>query len=175
MPVRTIEGMKQWKEKRAEYMRMWHKMNRQRAVTNAKLWREKNPEKKHEINNRGNKKWRTEKHDDYLRIKREGRERMRQKIREFFGNKCVECGNSDFRVLQIDHVNCDGYKVKIRKTGGIFGHYYKREGGIWDIWKLIRDDPETAKQTRQLLCANCNWIKRYEMKEFLVSKHRSGT
>lgn len=151
MPVRSIEGMKEWKEKRAEYHRLWCKLNRQRAQ---------------EINKKGSDKWRLEKHEDYLYSKRRNRENIRQKIRDFFGNKCGRCGNSDFRVLQVDHINGDGYKYRTKKSGGIFGKYYSTSTGLWSVWKLIRTDPEKAKKERQLLCANCNWIKRYENKEF---------
>ena len=39
----------------------------------------------------------------------------------------------------------------------------------WDMvyiyYNFILRDPEAAKQKFQLLCANCNWIKRYEANE----------
>jgi hypothetical protein len=75
----------------------------------------------------------------------------RMKILDLLGNKCVRCGIIDMRVLQIDHVNSNGYQ-DVQK----WGHgrpYYKH---ILDV----------KGEGYQLLCANCNWIKRYERKEY---------
>lgn len=85
----------------------------------------------------------TKKETDYKKLRRE--------ILMLLGNKCVRCGESDWRCLQIDHVNGGGQKEhKEIQTSGIL---YK-----------IRNDPESRKDY-QLLCANCNWKKRYELKE----------
>jgi hypothetical protein len=68
-----------------------------------------------------------------------------------FDNKCATCGFEDSRALQIDHVNGGGsadrklYRVNAAT-------YYKRV--------LADTDNEF-----QILCANCNWIKRYDNKE----------
>lgn len=65
------------------------------------------------------------------------------------GNKCVSCGYSDIRALHIDHVNNDGYKERnIRKSLN-----RKIALELVDINRY------------QLLCANCNWIKRLENNE----------
>jgi hypothetical protein len=65
------------------------------------------------------------------------------------GGKCVKCGFSDVRALQIDHVNGGGGK-EIRSIG------------VKKMYSLaIRD----SEHKYQLLCANCNWIKRHENKE----------
>ena len=68
------------------------------------------------------------------------------------GGKCIKCGNNDYRVLQIDHINSDGYKE--RKTTGHNNSYY--------VVKAILNG---EKKKYQLLCANCNWIKRWENDE----------
>ena len=65
------------------------------------------------------------------------------------GEKCNHCGFSDIRALQIDHVNGDGRAERtIRKSLN-----RKIALGLVDINRY------------QLLCANCNWIKRIENNE----------
>ena len=65
------------------------------------------------------------------------------------GAKCVKCGFSDVRALQIDHVNGGGMKES------------RRLGGMYAVYKNVLLEPEKY----QVLCANCNWIKRSENKE----------
>ena len=68
---------------------------------------------------------------------------------KFLGGKCVKCGFSDVRALQIDHVHGGGTKD------------FKKFGGMYGVYKNVLLEPEKY----QLLCANCNWIKRFENKE----------
>lgn len=75
---------------------------------------------------------------------------QRIKLIEQLGGVCVRCGFSDFRALQIDHVNGGGLK-DIRSFTGPRTYY-----------KLVQ---KTNIGQYQLLCANCNWIKRYENNE----------
>lgn len=75
-------------------------------------------------------------------------------LKKRLGDKCAHCGNTDHRVLQIDHKNGDGAKER-RKTGRGYS-YYKYLTNLSD---------EELLANYQLLCANCNWIKRYEEKE----------
>jgi len=79
---------------------------------------------------------------------------LRRKVNAKLGGKCVKCGFSDRRALQVDHVNGGGNKH--RKTI----HWYT-------FYKSILND--TVDVDVQLLCANCNFIKRYENKE-----HKNG-
>jgi len=89
--------------------------------------------------------------------KRRANHRRRMKIIELLGGKCVRCGFIDWRALQIDHVNGNGQK-DIRAQNSIL--YYKR---------VLRRILEGSKDY-QLLCANCNWIKRYEKREYVYGK-----
>jgi predicted nucleic-acid-binding Zn-ribbon protein len=68
------------------------------------------------------------------------------------GGKCVKCGNDDYRVLQIDHV--DGKGCQERKKLGYNNNYYV-------VQSIIKGE----RKKYQLLCANCNWIKRWENNE----------
>ena len=78
---------------------------------------------------------------------------IRIKLLLLLGDKCVRCGFSDVRALQIDHINGGG-KQEMKKFGTniVMYQYYVK-------------NPEEAKQKLQILCANCNWIKRYENQE----------
>jgi len=85
-------------------------------------------------------------HPEY---QRERSSRIRHQLIQYMGGKCVTCGYSDERALQIDHVNGGGVKELRSLTKG---KYYKQ----------VMND-QTGKY--QLLCANCNWVKRVENQE----------
>lgn len=76
---------------------------------------------------------------------------LRLAVIALYGNKCVRCGFSDPRALQLDHKKGGGRQA-LRKDKYYYG--YLKE-------LLANPDYETL----QLLCANCNWIKRYENNE----------
>lgn len=81
------------------------------------------------------------------------RTEFRLKVLQKLGNKCKKCGFGDWRALQVDHVNGGGVKevnVVLKSNRAKF-------------YKVVLEDT-TGKY--QLLCANCNWIKRYENNEF---------
>ncbi len=86
---------------------------------------------------------------DYLR-------ECRRKIIKLLGGKCVTCGFSDPRALQVDHVNGDGYKYK----RGI-GRTYCNSSML----KMIQRSIDNNTNEFQLLCANCNSIKCHENNE----------
>jgi len=65
------------------------------------------------------------------------------------GMKCIRCGFTDIRALQIDHINGDGYKES----------FYHRQGGTKIRYYI--NHKQLAKKRLQVLCANCNWIKRH--------------
>jgi len=79
------------------------------------------------------------------------RDRLRSAALAFLGGKCVKCGFSDERALQIDHINGGGRKEFLE----IHAH---------GIHKKILETPGSLSEY-QLLCANCNWIKRVENHE----------
>ena len=65
----------------------------------------------------------------------------------------MRCGYNDWRALQIDHIKGGG-----RKSFGT-----KRPSAIYYHNRLLKEIPGVVYQ---LLCANCNQIKKYENKEF---------
>lgn len=68
------------------------------------------------------------------------------------GGVCKRCGFSDPRALQIDHI----------KGGG--NREFKAKGNYFVYLKIVKNF-NVEKNNYQVLCANCNWIKRYENKE----------
>lgn len=82
---------------------------------------------------------------------REYNARSRKALVDLLGGKCVRCGFNDPRALQVDHVNGGGTKD------------IKEMTGMKNI-EITRRVLSGSKEY-QLLCANCNWIKRVENNE----------
>lgn len=77
--------------------------------------------------------------------------KSRNKVLVALGQRCSKCGwNEDSRALHVDHVNGGGNQDRKKR-----GHCPQ---------SLFRDINENPGKY-QLLCANCNWIKRHEEKE----------
>ena len=68
-------------------------------------------------------------------------------------NTCARCNFSDVRALQIDHINGGGTK-EVRELNETFGMSFYS-------YLIVSDFPEGY----QVLCANCNWIKKAENNE----------
>lgn len=85
----------------------------------------------------------------YIVINDELRKRRRHELIVALGGVCVRCGFSDERALQVDHVNGGGLEVDGTARAG--AHWAK---------KVLANRAEY-----QLLCANCNMIKRIENEE----------
>ena len=82
--------------------------------------------------------------------RREWRQKKKLEVMAAYGGKCAKCGFDDHRALQFDHINGNGKqdrKMMMREE------YYKF---------VLESEPGRF----QLLCANCNWIKRWENKEY---------
>lgn len=91
---------------------------------------------------------------DYLR-------KSRNAVIEALGGKCVRCGFTDKRALQIDHINGGGYKE--RKEKGFKSEFHKHV-----LASFLKGEDKY-----QLLCANCNWIKRFENNEIAQTNSNS--
>ena len=81
---------------------------------------------------------------------RQWRAKLRSEVIEFLGGKCTKCGFDDPRALQIDHIHGGGHRD------------YRSHKNQYDFYKVIL---EKRRSDLQLLCANCNWIKRHDNKE----------
>lgn len=89
---------------------------------------------------------------------REYRQKLKLKVFEKLGNKCANSNCPipkelmDIRCLQIDHVHGGGLKERLSlKTWNPTTFYLK----------VLAD----TEGNYQLLCAYCNWLKRYMSKE----------
>jgi len=91
--------------------------------------------------------------ETYHHKRKEYSRNLRRAVVEALGGKCVHCGFSDSRALQIDHINGGGSKE--RKERNYKGSYHKHV-----IESFLKQENKY-----QLLCANCNWIKREENNE----------
>lgn len=77
----------------------------------------------------------------------------RKEIIKLLGGKCTRCGFSDFRVLQIDHVKGGGNKER------------KKIESTRTYYPYVLEKIKNGSLDYQVLCANCNWIKKFENKE----------
>lgn len=89
----------------------------------------------------------------FIEYGREYTKRVRKETLEFVGGehgvRCRKCNFDDVRALQIDHVNGGGLK-EIRELKNNRKYL-----------ELIKKNPTNY----QILCANCNWIKKVENNE----------
>jgi len=79
--------------------------------------------------------------------------KKRNELFDLLGNVCCRCGFSDKRALQIDHINGGGIKER-------------RKYNTKDYHRVVLKSLKNNEGKYQLLCANCNWIKRSENKEW---------
>lgn len=114
----------------------YRKKNKEKRNFQSKLWRKNNPKKKRERTLNG-----------YIRIS----EYLEQ-------HPCVDCGNSDIRVLEFDHIKGN----KIRNVSAMVGEGYS--------WKTILN--EVAKC--EVRCANCHRIKTAERKNSIKNRFILG-
>lgn len=97
--------------------------------------------------------WRGRNPDRARELCRESNARVKADVIAAYGGKCVKCGFVDPRALQVDHVNGGGHRhlKALRVSKGTSFYYWLRKNGYPTEF--------------QLLCANCNWIKRVENQE----------
>ena len=127
-------------EKAAKYQRIYHKKNKTKLDSYAKEW--------NKTTGYGKKRYQADKENMKAKA-REYNFRTRAAIFELLGKVCGRCGFEDMRALQIDHVNGGGSKEN-KSLIGVTKYTY--------ILKKVAD----GSTDYQILCANCNWIKRCE-------------
>jgi hypothetical protein len=98
--------------------------------------------------------------DGYVRRAMEKHNKIKREIFDLLGNKCINPYNinhgdfiQDIRCLQIDHVHGGGSK-EIKRMKSPFKYY-----------EFILKKIKVGSKDYQLLCANCNQIKRKINKE----------
>jgi len=78
----------------------------------------------------------------------------KERLFDILGRICVKCGYNDIRILQFDHINGGGNADQ------------KRFSSNYHMYRYYVIHADEAKLLLQVLCPNCNWIKRVENKEF---------
>jgi len=81
-------------------------------------------------------------------------EKLKDAIFVLLGDHCAQCGFDDKRALQIDHIHGGGRKDRAKLSPFKYYEQVLREG----------------KSRYQILCANCNFIKRVENNENITSR-----
>ena len=155
--------MRQWRKKNpAGSRQLWLRwktkdLNRWRDCMRRaqKKWHDANPEKRREIRSRWARKFRQVHRKEHYRMQKNWREKTRTRALAIFGSKCKRCGFSDPRALQFDHKKGGGNAERRESRKRSVIYFYR--------WSLLH--PREAKKKFQLLCANCNWIKRAEQHE----------
>lgn len=114
-------------------------------------WKKRNPDKVKALSVKyraNNKDWLS---DRQAMARYATKHRVLQKL----GGVCCKCGFDDERALQFDHINGGGSKER-------------RKGFDW--WSFLKRldtmDVEELKGVYQILCANCNQIKRVVNSEY---------
>ncbi len=85
-----------------------------------------------------------------IKYSKDFRLRKKREVLALYGSVCARCGFCDERALQIDHIK--GHPIKKANEYG--------RGGTGLYIAIING--AVPKEDYQCLCANCNWIKRYE-------------
>ena len=73
---------------------------------------------------------------------------LRRALILLLGGGCFVCGETDSRVLEIDHVNDDGYLERRDNVGS--------SERITGILTRLASSWETERPRYQVLCANCH-------------------
>jgi hypothetical protein len=130
---------------RKNYMKDYYKNNLEKYKEARKRFKEKNPHYKSPNFNKNMRKY---------------QRKIYREIISLLGGKCVNPFNlnhgdflTDVRCLQIDHIHGGGTKEK------------KEIGSMYKYYRFILKQVKAGSKEYQLLCANCNWIKRHINKE----------
>lgn len=156
-PLKHKEFMRKWYQDHKEAVRLKQKKyeaaNKEKISVTKKVWRQR-PEVALDIRIRSLKRY----HDspEYrkrsLELSAERRKKHRSEIVKLLGGCCQKCGFTDARALQVDHVNGGGRKEFREKPNLVKA-------------KVYLDHIKKNRHHYQMLCANCNWIKRFTNKE----------
>ena len=140
------------REDRLNYLREWRKNNSEKVKNYKKTdkWKEWHEGYvKGDVATNYRQKYNKQKSEQF----RQERLDRRNKTYNGMGGKCVNCGFNDFRALQIDHINGDGKKER---------HLLNRR----DYYENVLKSFLKRENRYQILCCNCNWIKRVDNKEY---------
>jgi hypothetical protein len=132
------------KEERKKKSHNYYLQNKEKMLANSKLYEKTHLRPRSQI-------------DRKIEKRKELYQNLRKKILEKYGFRCanpnclIPRDKLDVRCLQIDHVNNNGYEE--------LKQFYCTTNP--KFLKKVLDDTEG---NYQLLCAYCNWLKRFELK-----------
>lgn len=133
------------KEEKVAYTREWRQRNPERVKLHNKAAYDKNKETIL-IQQKAYVERNKDKTDEYKSAwSKENYYSVKTEVLEALGDKCSRCGIDDRRVLCIDHIDGGGYK-ELRSMSAV---------------KYLHHVLENLEKY-QILCHNCNWIKRFE-------------
>ena len=143
-----------------EYRKNYYRNNKEDIQKKAKIWRDEHKKE----NSERIKNWRKKNPDkvnrNALRYYKKEATKVKVEIYKLLGGQCVNPYNlnhgeflTDIRCLQIDHVKGNGRQERER-----FSNYT-------EMTKYILKEIKAGSKDYQLLCSNCNWIKRHKNKE----------
>lgn len=166
-------------------MRVYRQLNRLKLVKKDKEYYKKNREhkkaynKEYRLKNLGRLRkhdrdyyWRNiekirdyrEKNSTRIALKRkEYADKIKQEVLKHYSAdsepKCVVCSKRNSALLTIDHINESGAKERkrLRKKGGIDFYIWLKKNGF--------------PAGYQVLCYNCNWLKRYKNNDTIRSRY----
>lgn len=98
----------------------------------------------------------------YMERAKENVKKLKEIIFNHYGKKCMCCGETETRFLCIDHINGDGKKHREE-----LGSMKKWTGRGFYEWIINNNYPDTL----QLLCYNCNMVKRNAKHRFCPVHH----
>ncbi len=148
---------------RLQYNSDWRKRNPERVKTRDKKYHLKYKEKRLQyskewrIKNKEQQriscaKWRAKNPEKALLSTRRYNVRIKFIIYDHLGGfQCVKCGFTDIRALQFDHIHQAKNSPQFGSRNSELRYYAK--------------NPEECRKYLQILCSNCNWIKRFENDE----------
>lgn len=146
------------------YKREYYLTHKERLNILNKKWKKSHPDyMKEYLKNWSKTKQNSSEYSEYRKKWNEWRrnhwKEKKLEIIRLLGGKCsnpnclVIGGCNDVRCLQIDHIN----------GGGVYHSKRRGTGGVWlDVLKEIKSG---NSKNYQLLCANCNWIKKSDKNE----------
>jgi hypothetical protein len=119
---------------------------KQKSRARYKKWYESNKEHARKCKRENMRKYRAENPEKYNAQSRAAKKRIKDAVFAKYGTACTRCGFKDVRALTLDHVLNNGAKERA-------------EIGERGVYKRAIEGHESEYQ---ILCMNCQFIKRVE-------------
>ena len=134
------------KEHLIKYKHEWYMKRQSELLERSKQYRLNNLERIHIVK----KIYWEKRKNHFLNVEKRRLRKIRHELMEILGGEfCKNCGYDIYEALQFDHINGRGCEDRRNfHTGRIMYQFYA-------------SNPELARKTLQVLCANCNFIKRH--------------